>query len=59
MNPSTRSTNKRRETEETAMGPTQRRGMTLLHLGDATNGAGGATVHGQRGLQGMAGDGEA
>jgi len=33
--------------------------MTLLHLGDTTNGAGGATVHGQRGLQGMAGDGEA
>ena len=46
LNPSTRSTNERRETEETAMGPTQRRGMTLLHLGDATNGAGGATVHG-------------
>ena len=33
--------------------------MTLLHLGDATNGAGGATVHGQRGLQGAASDGEA
>jgi len=41
------------------MGPTQRRGMALLHLGDATNGAGGATVHGQGGLKGMADDGEA
>lgn len=33
--------------------------MTLLHLEDATNGAGGKTVHGQRGLQGAASDGEA
>ena len=33
--------------------------MALLHLGDATNGVGGATVHRQRGLQGMADDGEA
>ena len=30
----------------------------LLHLGDTMDGAGGATVHEQRGLQGMAGYGE-
>ena len=34
MNPSTRSTDQKRNTEETAIGATDRRGMVLLQLGD-------------------------
>jgi len=34
MNPSTCSTDQKRNTEETAIGATDRRGMVLLQLGD-------------------------
>ena len=35
MNPSTSSTDQKRDIEETAMGSIERRGIVLLHLGDA------------------------